>query len=63
MILSNRMTANNLELKPAIQHISNTEKTIRDEMPRYDYPVFLFADVSLIAKSYTVQSYSECLIN
>lgn len=32
IMLSKRMTANSRDAKPAIQHISNTAKIIRDEM-------------------------------
>lgn len=50
MMLSNRITANKREAKPAIQHISSTEKIISDEIPPTFLALKLFArfDVSLM---------------
>jgi hypothetical protein len=53
MMLSNRITANNLDAKPAIQQTSKTEKTIKVEIPTKlfdaDALPFVFIGVSLIS--------------
>lgn len=64
-MLSNRMTAKRRDAKPAIQHISKTEKIISELNPTKlcFFTFFTFPDVSLMFLSYAIAAPFDLNIN
>ena len=66
MMLSNRMTAKSLDANPAIQHISKTEKTIKEEIPTklcFLFTFFALLDVSLMILDCSLYTPVNWIIN